>query len=264
MSYKPRINLCGHLQFQRRRTRVSVLRHLSCFVLQPFVLVCSKRGAMLKILSLFALTLVTCAAQDAPKSIALTINSNVPPDNISKILRKEYPSIGIVKGATKSDYTLEAVETATRSGLHISVDHEFALTLFDHDGNIVISVSDESLSHAMKALCHAIKTFVMVEVVDGLNVTQSTDVRGDTSGGVAAAIVNGTTGRRTHTDTASVYVIFKGEHALLDCYEHATGCATIAPGKYYGERKGDGIWVSYRMPITHKPMRNHYKIAGSW
>jgi hypothetical protein len=27
---------------------------------------------------------------------------------------------------------------------------------------------------------------------------------------------------------------------------------------------GDGIWVSYRMPITHEPMRNHYKVAGSW
>ena len=79
-----------------------------------------------------------------------------------------------------------------------------------------------------------------------------------------AAIVNDSTGRRTHTDTASIYVVVNGEHALLDCYERRTGCATIKAGTYYGERDGDGIWLNYQMPITHKPMRNHYKIAGSW
>lgn len=79
-----------------------------------------------------------------------------------------------------------------------------------------------------------------------------------------AAVVNSATGRRTHTDTSNIYVIVNGEHALLDCYERRTGCATIGPGKYYGEQNGDGIWVSYRMPITHESMRNHYKIAGSW
>jgi hypothetical protein len=220
---------------------------------------------MLRILLLFALTLsVTCAAQDASKGITLTDKSDIPAANISKSLRKECPNVSIVKDTTKSDYTLEAVKATTRSGLRIQVDTEFDLTLFDSDGNIVSSVSDESLGHATKELCHAIKTAVMVEVVDGLNLTQSTDVRGDTSGGLIPAIANSTTGRRTHTDTASVYVIFKGEHALLDCYERRTGCATISPGKYYGEQSGDGIWVSYRMPITHKPMRNHYKIAGSW
>jgi hypothetical protein len=104
----------------------------------------------------------------------------------------------------------------------------------------------------------------MVEVVDTQNLTQSTDTRGDTSGGVIGTVVNAATGRNTHTDSASLNVIINGEHALLDCYERATGCSTIGPGKYYGERKDDGIWVSYQMPITHKPVRNHYKIAGSW
>lgn len=31
-----------------------------------------------------------------------------------------------------------------------------------------------------------------------------------------------------------------------------------------GDLESDGIGVSYQMPITHAPMRNHYKIAGSW
>jgi hypothetical protein len=44
---------------------------------------------MLKTLLLFALTLsVTCAAQDTPKTIALTDKSDVPGENISKSLRK--------------------------------------------------------------------------------------------------------------------------------------------------------------------------------
>jgi len=214
---------------------------------------------MLKIVSLFALTLsVTCAAQDASKSIALTSNSNVPADSISKVLGKEYPSVTLVKDATKSDYTLEAVKADVRTGLRIQVDHEFDLTLFDHDGNTVISVSDESLGHAIKVLGHAVKTFVVVEVVNMQNAIETTDDRKD------GRLIDAATGRRTLTDTASINVIFKGEHALLDCYERRTGCATISPGKYYGEQSGDGIWVSYRMPITHKPMRNHYKIAGSW
>jgi hypothetical protein len=104
----------------------------------------------------------------------------------------------------------------------------------------------------------------MIEVVDTQNLTQSSDVRRDTSGGVVGAIVNSATGRRTQTDSATISVIVKGEHALLDCYEHSTGCATLGPGKYYGGMRGDGIWVNYRMPLTHEPVRSHYKIAGSW
>jgi hypothetical protein len=203
------------------------------------------------------------SAQDTPKAIALTDKSNIPADNISKALSKRCPNISIINDPTKSDYTLEAIKKITRPGLGLEHINEFYLTLFDRDGNTFSAVSDTSLSHTLRDLCHAIETFVMVEIVDTQNLTQSVDVRGQGPGVVAAA-VNSATGRRTHTDSSSIYVIFDGEHALLDCYEHRTGCATISPGKYYGERKGDGIWVSYRMPITHEPMRNHYKIAGSW
>jgi hypothetical protein len=219
---------------------------------------------MLKTLSLFALTLsVTCAAQDTPKSIALTTKSDVPAENISQILRTECPSVIIMKVAPKSDFTLEAVRVEVSHGVGIAPDESFKFTLFDSDGETSRSISATSLASAVKDLCHAIKTFVAVEVIDTQNLTQSSDTRGDTSG-AAGTIVSSTTGRRTHTDTASIYVIIDGEHALLDCHERRKGCATISPGKYFGERDGDGIWVNYQMPVTHKPMRNHYKIAGSW
>jgi hypothetical protein len=104
----------------------------------------------------------------------------------------------------------------------------------------------------------------MVEVVDTQNLTQSSDSRGDTSGGAVGTIVAATTRRRTHTDTASIYVIVNNEHVLLDCYERHKGCGTIGPGKYFGERDANGIWINYQMPLTHKPVRDHYKIAGSW
>ena len=212
---------------------------------------------------LVLLSAIPLPAQSAPKTIALTHKSTVPPKDILKSLGKECPNVSITNDATTSDYTLEAIKTTIRQGLRIVPENSVDLTLFDRDGKTFSSVSTTSLDDAVKDLCHAIKTSVMVEVVDTKTLTQSTDVRGE-GPGVVGAVVNSATGRKTHTDTSSIYVIVNGEHALLDCYEHRTGCATIAPGKYYGERKGDGIWVSYTMPITHEPMRNHYKIAGSW
>ncbi len=204
------------------------------------------------------------SAQDAPKSIALTDKSDVPAENISKLLRKECPNISIVKDTTKSDYTLEAITGEVSHGFGTEPEESFKLTLLDPDGKTFRSASSTSLAVAVKDLCHTIKTFVMVEVVDTKNLTQSTDARGDTSGGAVAAIVKGTTGRRTHTDSSTIYVTVNGEHALLDCYERRKGCGTIGPGKYYGEQDGDGIWINYQMPVTHKPVHDHYKIAGSW
>jgi hypothetical protein len=220
-----------------------------------------------KTLRLFVCSVLLSAlalpAQNTPKSIALTDKSNVPAKDIIKFLRKECPPVGITTDATKADYLVEAVKKTVREGLRIVPEDSFDITLLDHDGRTVRSTSTTSLGNAMKDLCHAIRTAVTVEVVDTQNLTQSTDARGE-GPGVVGVLVNNATGRRTHTDTSSIYVIVNGEHALLDCYERRTGCATIGPGKYYGELEGDGIWVSYQISITHKQMRDHYKIAGSW
>jgi hypothetical protein len=213
---------------------------------------------------LVLLAAISLRAQDAPKSITLTEKSTVPVDDISKLLRKGCPSVSLSNDPAKSDYSLEAVTVTSRGGLGIESFNTFNLTLFDREGKTFRSTSATSLGNAVKDLCHAIKTSVIVEVVDEQNLTQSSDARGDTSGGVVGAAVNGATGRRTHTDTSTIYVVVNGEHALLDCYERRTGCATIGPGKYYGEQDGDGVWVNYQMPLTHKWVRNHYKVAGSW
>jgi len=189
-----------------------------------------------------------------------------PQGYIEVSTRKDCPNVNIASDSSRNDYdyTLEAVETRARKGLRTVLDDSFDLTLFDSEGRTFSGASASSLGTAVKEVCRAIKKSVMVEVVDTQNLTQSSDARGDTSGGVAGAIVNSTTGRRTHTDTDSIYVIVNGEHALLDCYERRTGCPTIGPGKYYGEQDGDGLWVNFQMPLTHKWVRNHYKLAGSW
>lgn len=215
-------------------------------------------------LRLFAL-LILCfpaLAQSTPKTIALTDTSDVSAKDILKALSKECQNVSITNDAAKSDYTLDAIKR--KSGEGSIWGKSFYLTLLDRDGVTFIAASDQYLGKAAKDVCHAIKTSVSVEVVDTETLTQSQDARGDTSGGVVGTIVNSTTGRRTHTDTSKIYVIVSGEHALLDCYEHRTGCTTIAPGKYYGQFDGGSIWINYQMPLTHKPLRNHYVIAGSW
>ena len=200
------------------------------------------------------------AAQPTRKSIALSDKSNIPAKEVFKTLEKECPNISLTDDASKSDYTLEAIKHTDPNGGVESFD----LTLFDHEGRPLRKTSTMRFSNAAKDVCHAIKTAVVVEVVDTENLTQSSDQRGDTSGGAVGAVVHGLTGRRTHTDVSTIRVVVNGEHALLDCYERRTGCTTISPGKYYGELDGDSIWVTYEMPITHKQVRNHYKIAGSW
>ena len=187
--------------------------------------------------SLVLLSAIPVIAQNTPKSIALTGNSTFPPNEILKPLQKACPNVAIVNDATKSDFTLEAnIRHDPKTGAA-----SFDLTLFDHDGKMFRSASTTSLGSSIKDICHAIKTSVIVEVVDTQNLTESQDTRRDTSGGAVGTVVNGLTGRRTHTDTSMIYVIVNGEHALLDCYERRTGCATIGPGKYYGEQDGESI-----------------------
>jgi hypothetical protein len=220
-----------------------------------------KQGMTLRLFAwLILLPAISVAAQNTPKTVTLTDKSDVPAKDILRALKKECPNVSIADGPAKSDYTLEAIKQRISGTLAKSFD----LTLFDRDGETVLAASNGNLGNSVEDVCHAIKTSVMVEVVDTQTLTQSKDARGDTSGGVVGAVVNGTTGRRTHTDTSTIYVIVNGEHALLDCYERRTGCTTIGPGKYYAQLDGGSIWVNYQMPLTHKPVRNHYKIAGSW
>ena len=204
------------------------------------------------------LVAIPACAQEAPKSIALTERSNIPTEEMLKSLRKGCPDVTITQDLAKSDYIVDAVKKPDSNG-----GVEYRLVLSDHNHKILGS-SEPSLAKSVRDICHAMVGALIVEVVDSQNLTQSQDTRGDTSGGAAGAVINGLTGRRTHTDNSMVYVIINGEHALLDCYERRKGCTTIGPGKYTGERDGNSIWISYEMPVTHQPVRNHYKIAGGW
>jgi hypothetical protein len=211
-------------------------------------------------LSCFSILAASASAQNIAMSVFLTDKSTVPSGDILKSLRKGCPSVSITSDAAKSDYTLEAVKMKViqdDSPMGPSSSIDFVLTLQDRDG-IAFGAEASSLGKAARDVCHAIKMHVIVEVEDRQNLTQSADMRSN------GTVVGALTGRRTHTDTSSIYVVVKGEHALLDCYERRTGCTTIALGKYYGELEGDGIWVSYQIPLTHRWVRNHYKIAGSW
>jgi hypothetical protein len=194
--------------------------------------------------------------QNTPKSIAITDKSQVPNGDIENALKKECPDVSVIIDGSKSDYRLEAIRKGGQNST--GGGDTFDLTLFRNDGKTVRSTSTGSLGSGVKDICRTIKAAVTVEVVDIENLTQSVDARGN--GGIGPAL----TGRRTHTDTFTINVIVNGEHALLDCYEHRTGCTAIGPGKYFGELDGESIWIDYEMPLTHKPIRNHYKVAGSW
>jgi hypothetical protein len=235
------------------------------------------------------LSAVAAIAQDTSKSIALTDRSNVPTEDIAKAFRKGCPSISISSDKTKSDFKLDATrksviyERAGASMPSYGVHYIYDLTLIDRNGKFFPTSSTESLANAAMNICQDVfvatggqtglapskhsNKVVIVEVIATQDLTQSIDARGDMSGGIVGGIVAATTGRRTHTDSSTLHVIVNGEHALLDCYERRKGCTTIGPGTYYGEygeKDSDSIWVSYDMPLSHKPVRNHYRIAGSW
>jgi hypothetical protein len=209
-------------------------------------------------MKMFAVALVVLAAihlraEDTPKTLALSEQSTFPSEQMRKFLKKQCPEVVITDDTTKSDFVLEATTTTRTSG---EVGYNLVLSTRDH--------WTLRMGNSVKDICQAIRGALIVEVVDNQNLTQSQDTRGNTSGGAVGTVVNGLTGRRTHTDNSLIYVIVNGEHAVLDCYERRKGCTTIGPGRYHGDQDGKSIWVVYKMPLTHEIVRNHYKIAGSW
>jgi len=155
--------------------------------------------------------------------------------------------------------------TSDQNHFDYSIVTGHGLAVYDKSGQIVSWSDASSLSSQIKDICWSLETATVVEVVDADNLTQTSDLRGAPPAGGIAGVANEIAGRRrTHTDNATLDVIAKGEHAVLDCYEHHKGCTTIAAGKYYAAIYDGSIWISYEMPITHEHKRNHYVIAGSW
>src|ERR1035437_1826973 len=121
------------------------------------------------------------------------------------------------------------------------------------------------LALAISAFAKKNKEQITIEVVATTNETVKGEIQGNGSGlSQLAVTIHGK--KIVHTDAATMKVIINGEHAYMDCYEHHKGCTPIAPGMYNGELEGKkgGVWIEYNMPLTHKLMRQHYIVAGSW
>jgi hypothetical protein len=129
-------------------------------------------------LSLFAyvvlLNVIPASAQDTPKTIALIGGSDFSAKDILKKLNKGCPNVSVIDDVAKSDYTLEAAKSKR------VLNKTFDLTLFDRDGRILVGASNDNLGDSVKDVCRAIKTSVIVEVVDSQTLTQSEDLRGVT------------------------------------------------------------------------------------
>lgn len=79
-----------------------------------------------------------------------------------------------------------------------------------------------------------------------------------------AGLFGAIAGTKTTDVVFMVNVVIDGEHARLKCYEQHKGCSPLGSGDYEGELDGNSLWISQQIPITHKIVRDHWKIAGSW
>src|SRR5437868_5496621 len=79
-----------------------------------------------------------------------------------------------------------------------------------------------------------------------------------------SGLIGAAMGSRTRDVVFMLNAIVEGEHARLKCYENHKGCSPVGPGTYEGELKGDDLWISVTVPVTHKTVRDHWKVVGSW
>lgn len=79
-------------------------------------------------------------------------------------------------------------------------------------------------------------------------------------GGVIGVIRGVQTGVMVFTLNA----VIQGDNAKLTCNEGHKGCSPLGPGEYRGELKGNNLWITFTVPVTHKVKREHWKIVGSW
>ena len=100
------------------------------------------------------------------------------------------------------------------------------------------------------------KTIVKVEVPNG---TEDRAYKYRQSG--LPGLINGT---KTEDAVFMVNVIVESEHARLKCYEGHKGCSPLGPGTYSAEQEKDSLWISQEIPITHKIVKDHWKVVGSW
>jgi hypothetical protein len=69
---------------------------------------------------------------------------------------------------------------------------------------------------------------------------------------------------RTLVISANLNVIIDSEHARLKCYEGHKGRSPLGPRTYSAEQEKDSLWISQEIPVTHKIVKDHWKVVGSW
>jgi hypothetical protein len=80
------------------------------------------------------------------------------------------------------------------------------------------------------------------------------------NGGLIGAIQ----GVKTADVVFMVNAQINGDHARLKCAEGHRGCTALGPGAYDGEISGSDVWITIELPVTHKTVRDHWKVSGTW
>jgi hypothetical protein len=110
----------------------------------------------------------------------------------------------------------------------------------------------------MPMLVSAEKKPLKVEIV-----TASEDTSVKTQGG---GLIGAIQGAKTHEVVFMVNALINGDHARLKCYENHRGCTALGPGMYDAEmdEKNGDVWITIVLPVSHKIVRDHWRVAGTW
>jgi len=81
-----------------------------------------------------------------------------------------------------------------------------------------------------------------------------------------SGLIGAIAGTRTTDVVFMVNAIIDGDHARLKCYENHRGCTALGPGDYdaeIDEKHGD-VWIQIVVPVSHKIVRDHWRVSGTW
>lgn len=113
------------------------------------------------------------------------------------------------------------------------------------------------LMSAVAALSAFTKSKEQIQVTVVATDSREYKYRGDGLIGLAV-------GSRTRNEVFAMNTIINGEHVKLECQENHSGCTAMTPGTYEADFDGKSVWVNSEKPLTHKRVREHWRLAGGW
>jgi hypothetical protein len=81
---------------------------------------------------------------------------------------------------------------------------------------------------------------------------------------ISPGLVGAFQGVKTKNLVYSMNTIINNEHTKLECKEGHKGCTSMTPGVYDAEFDGKSLWIMFELPVTHKPVREHWELSGGW